>query len=172
MSDPVIDLIHRWAKDNMARIHRAWGLEGGWEGWAQVELALFLKDQHAPEDFLIQRECKGFKDSNDKIDICIVSAVQHSIFIELKCESFDNGSNFGVNVFDDYCKVENGVLRGGDPKEVYVIGISISRTGNKSMDTILGSQMLKNQFRFMFIMPEHERGSYEEVIWWYKKRVD
>jgi hypothetical protein len=68
--------------------------KGGWEGWAQTEIATFLKTHELPGSPSIHREHGIFNDSKSAVDFCIVQ--QEKVFcIEIKCESLFQSSKQG-----------------------------------------------------------------------------
>lgn len=78
----IYQLVHRRGND----IRKAFWLKGGWEGWLQVELCLWLTQA----GFYVEREVRVFKNPQQAADM----VVQHknfrgaAIIIELKCESW------------------------------------------------------------------------------------
>jgi hypothetical protein len=96
----VTQLIREFVFQNQVTIERATQLNGGWEGWLQVELALFLKDKHElsviPAN--VDREQMVYADSDPdadpesmRVDICYQHQKDQAniggAFIELKAES-------------------------------------------------------------------------------------
>ena len=64
-------------------IHSAFHMKGGWEGWFQVELALFL-EQHG---YTVKRDKQVFQGSLEAADLVVTSPQGICTIIELKCQS-------------------------------------------------------------------------------------
>ncbi|KAF9062586.1 hypothetical protein BDP27DRAFT_1427721 [Rhodocollybia butyracea] len=72
------------------KIGRAWKLKGGWEGWAQVELAIFLEDTLG-KDFGVTREDLVYEGTKQQSDIKVLQKSTNELTIlELKCKSLNN----------------------------------------------------------------------------------
>jgi hypothetical protein len=131
---PISD-IKDWVQGNMAKIDRVAALTGGWEGWAQVELALRIRKYTSAAD----REQRMFKkdytikNQTPRFDLWIPSNPQltgceRNIGIELKVRLKDNTPSFKSRLMDDFQKV---ILNEGpkyataqSPATTYVVGIT------------------------------------------------
>ncbi|KAF2836490.1 hypothetical protein M501DRAFT_1018845 [Patellaria atrata CBS 101060] len=87
--EKVIGWIKDWAKKNgnLAHIEKVQGLNGGWEKWAQVELALYINSDDVPGVLAI-REQPVYKDNSWHVDLLINpndTALDQTILLELKC---------------------------------------------------------------------------------------
>ena len=81
LSLPIIifDLMQR----KRHQIHSAYFMKGGWEGWFQVELALFLEEH----GYIVEREAHVFIAPRETADLVVTSCQVICTIIELKCES-------------------------------------------------------------------------------------
>lgn len=75
-------------------------LRGGWEGWAQVELALFL----SACGYVVEREANIFADANRRIDLLIGWQGQF-LGLEVKCETAAGAAGFYAEVDADLTKI-------------------------------------------------------------------
>ena len=78
--------IYKWVHKRCSDIRNAFWMRGGWEGWLQVELGLWLMEA----GFAVEREMHVFKNARQAADMI----VRHenfegaTIIIELKCEGW------------------------------------------------------------------------------------
>ena len=104
-----------WAGDASDRICAACSTNGGWEGWAQVEVALWWSAQQGVE---IIREEKLWND-NRKADLIIKRDSTASV-VELKCKTLaEEGGAFAGHLRDDYDKLNSLHRQDIDAKWVY-----------------------------------------------------
>ncbi|KAK4222018.1 hypothetical protein QBC38DRAFT_490831 [Podospora fimiseda] len=175
----VIGLINEWVVKNIVPLARAYLHKGGWENWAQVNLALYLQD-HAhekfgmyPEHTTVQREVNVYQ-NKDRADLVFGFAPTSQEFvIELKCESWHNGQNFGKEVVKDFNKVTEGQLKTlFKDAAVYSVAISVSAEGiaelakKPALATTYHSNMDKP------IMGEvHQDVDWAGVVvWWFRRK--
>ena len=130
--------IYQWAQAKQLDITRAFAMKGGWEGWLQVELGLYL----AKQQYIlgVDREKHVFDNANQKADLYITSnppAGPHKIVIELKCES----------QYQD-CQWQNNtpVLNGGLPVPRMVQGGMPSIAGRLQQE-LVGIQAIAQQYK-------------------------
>ncbi len=85
---------------------------GGWEGWAQTEIAMHF----APTGYDVIREVQCYW-THDKADFVInnncSSALYPKVAVELKCQSiYISGSQFSINVNSDHTKLQRYLQSG------------------------------------------------------------
>lgn len=148
----VADIIGNWGLANITSIIRAYSQKGGWEGWAQVEIASRLEDEFQRRsgpasakalDALIastttvSREVPIYpptltasgRTSQKKADIVVgfgPPSGREYVLIELKCEGYHNKDAFINAVRDDIDKVNGDIREGFKPAKVWVLGFSAS----------------------------------------------
>ena len=161
-SNPILASIQEWAEENAPKVEQAYYLSGGWEVWAQVELAIALTQQHGfrygpGEEQIITREDWVY--GRKKSDIMFEFSGGSNI-IELKCESSKNSKNFVSDVLEDLDKVKtNQIASKYWPTTVWVIGIGISDVGEKLNE-------IPELKKFVPIKGNHEC---PVKIWWWTK---
>jgi hypothetical protein len=191
MADPVIQIVNNWVRSNIDHISRAYWQKGGWEGWAQVSLALYLED-HAPSSLPnvllttdgtqanpiqiahVLREVDVYEGSAQRADI-IVPRLQPAecIIIELKCESMHNPVGFRQGLFEDVEKVRTSAIsRFKKPAVVYVVGISVSAGGIMSVQesSQLSGIMQGNADEPICSAMYPNCDFIGAVVWWWKQR--
>ena len=80
--------IYAWAQEKHRDIKAAFNMKGGWEGWLQVELGLWLEQK----GFEVEREQHVFKNTRQAADMIVTSPNSQGkdpvrTIVELKCES-------------------------------------------------------------------------------------
>ncbi|NJA06523.1 hypothetical protein HC024_12450 [Methylococcaceae bacterium WWC4] len=88
----IVGWIEGWIVKKSRKIKTAMLEKGGWEWWAQVELAPILRT--LPGDPTVQREQPIYNTPKSAVDFLITKGQQH-ICIELKCESLFKSSEQG-----------------------------------------------------------------------------
>ncbi|CAM1503614.1 Fc.00g012050.m01.CDS01 [Cosmosporella sp. VM-42] len=167
-SSAILASIANWAKneENAERISFAYDTAGGWEGWAQVEIAHQLqRDQGyrfaSNEHSTILREQPIYQSSErQKADIGIYrngDPSKGAFLFELKCESSGNSAAFAREVLKDQEKVNAGLKSTHRPATIWVIGLSYSSEAARKMAAA------SNDFK------EYQYGSGPVKIWWWKK---
>ncbi|WP_437275841.1 hypothetical protein WME90_31940 [Sorangium sp. So ce375] len=108
----LIRIIFAWFHQlDHQRIVTIYELNGGWEGWAQVELALSVDVllHRKLGKHLVEREPQGKYIGLQRADLLIRSNEAYRgllpFVIELKCESYKQRDNFNRNVFGDIGKL-------------------------------------------------------------------
>lgn len=134
-SNPLAGSIRNWAAANAEKLHKAYSYKGGWEGWAQVELAIVLEQDHGAQasyhQNVITREDTVYDGTAQRCDI-LLTTNQSGIpkwynFIELKCESSGMQDKFVGVVEADYAKVSNGMAKKNlRPCTAFVCAITVS----------------------------------------------
>ncbi|THV02295.1 hypothetical protein K435DRAFT_792650 [Dendrothele bispora CBS 962.96] len=131
----IMNTIAKWGNDNGAKLEGAYRLKGGWEGWAQVELALVLKQMFETNNpgstIEVTREDPVYSGGTQRSDILITTrkGAQHfTNMIELKCESIANAANFTRQVSEDCAKVNNGaIIATYRPCKAWVVAFSVTK---------------------------------------------
>lgn len=77
--------VQSWVLNNKEKIVQIYLQKGGWEGWAQVELASHLAS--LPGHPNIERESHVFENDRQAVDIKITCNDGTVFLVELKCES-------------------------------------------------------------------------------------
>ena len=134
--------ITQWVfdNDNNGKIRRAHDLDGGWEVWAKVELAMHIKRKYKPSQLL--REQKIYNDigARKRRQVDLVMTSDDSIFVperqvlELKCQTKDETlTSFATRVLADAKKVvdQPGLYQAFNDAKVTVFAISY---GSKPVD--------------------------------------
>ena len=150
----VFNAIMDWGDDksNRQKIDEMWQRKGGWEGWAQVELAALFnadREEHVyadPQgaspraaDFIINFE-------NDNMDYANLLD-RENVVIELKCESEHNKKRFQKAVAEDIMKI-NDVIKSEYTKYgcyLYAIALSMSKEGDEAMEGMGMNEYLYEQ---------------------------
>ncbi|KAL8780875.1 MAG: hypothetical protein Q9213_006265 [Squamulea squamosa] len=127
----IIDRIWFWINKSDSdivpkKIHIAYTQKGGWEGWAQVEIAYLVQD-HYP-NVTIDREVNVYTGTRKENDFVIrdkknVTPIQ---IVELKCErGTQEATEFRDSFKDDIKKIINNPI-GTEykPAKAYAVGIS------------------------------------------------
>ena len=104
---------------------RAQSFDGGWEGWAQVQLAMFLKQ--ATTLASISREKKIYVAApNERADL-FVEPVDGSpnVGLELKCRlKAEVKTDFQDRFLQDLAKINLGLKQGAKPCLMYAMAIT------------------------------------------------
>jgi hypothetical protein len=146
----VDNIIKEWAFNNLTRIVRAFTQKGGWEGWAQVEIATAIYDHirampyaNAKDALLVgtstvlrevpvypsTKTVKGYT-SQKAADLLIEFGPPSSrefIIIELKCEGFYNKDAFVAAVAEDVSKLNGDIQHHFKPARTWALGFSTSQ---------------------------------------------
>ena len=146
---PTDTIIKGWALKNIDRIVRAYTQKGGWEGWAQVEIATELhrardmayenaRDSLLATTTTVLREVAVYPPTNTKnggisqkrADIVVefgAPSRREFVIIELKCEGFYNKDAFVQAVKEDVDKVHGDIEHDFKPARVWALGFSTSQ---------------------------------------------
>ena len=146
---PTDTLIKKWALKNIDRIVRAYTQKGGWEGWAQVEIATELYRERDmaygdAKDSLLATTTKVLREvavypptitkkggiSQKRADIVVefgAPSRREFVIIELKCEGFYNKDAFVQAVKEDVDKVNGDIEHDFKPARVWALGFSTSQ---------------------------------------------
>lgn len=104
--------VFAWANANVGRIAVVWPLNGGWEAWAQAEIAGYINATN-PGAF-VEREVHAYAEPGLTADFLVnnpeLNDPRDELVVELKCESFRNWKNFVTGLELDVYKL-NGQMR-------------------------------------------------------------
>lgn len=108
-----VKLVQTWVKQNSSKIHKTVLLKGGWEGWAQIEIVLYIQDHIRINkyDHKVLREQKIFsedgKETQHRADIVLVdNSDQLSAILELKCQVLnEEAADTIMRLADDTAKL-------------------------------------------------------------------
>jgi hypothetical protein len=85
----LLNAIGQWANNKANDFQYYWPLKGGWESWAQAEIAAFILNADSTSD--IEREQHVYTNNSLSTDILVnanITANQQQILVvEMKCES-------------------------------------------------------------------------------------
>ncbi|KAJ4017762.1 hypothetical protein NW752_001670 [Fusarium irregulare] len=128
-AEPVIQKIADWAAAKP--LLRIYAQKGGWEKYAQVELAMYLQDKLGGDP---TREVPVFKDDKELADILYKPLNEPKYFIELKCQSSlqdsRNVDSFANRILDDMIKCDyGGRAPGYENTPALAIGIGVDPAG-------------------------------------------
>lgn len=151
-------LIQQWAGDNTEKIVKAYAQKGGWEGWAQVEIATMLADRfrrvlqsgslmdravNRERSYVVNREVNIYEGPNGeksqlRADIVVqikdaAGKLVQTVIIELKCEGYYNDTPFWTLVAADVKKVGGIVKNEYKPALLWVMGFSAAQDTYKQM---------------------------------------
>jgi hypothetical protein len=167
-NNPILASIAAWAEEKSDMIQFAYNTKGGWEGWAQVELAARLYKDHGykygpNQQSKIVREVPIYTSSNrSAADIAIYKngdPAQGALIFELKCESYKSTDKFKKNVLLDWEKVTGGLKPEFTSADIWVIGLAISNDANQAMENINPA------------FDEYQYPSGPVTIWWKQTEV-
>ncbi|KAF5721152.1 hypothetical protein FGLOB1_360 [Fusarium globosum] len=129
-AEPLIQKIADWAAAKP--LQRIYTQKGGWEGYAQVELAMYLQDQLGGDP---TREVQVYKDG-ELADILYTPLNEPGYFIELKCQSLlqdsDNLDSFANRILSDMIKCDPALTAraaGYENMPALAIGIGVDAAG-------------------------------------------
>ncbi|KAL8713283.1 MAG: hypothetical protein Q9225_006787 [Loekoesia sp. 1 TL-2023] len=137
----IVDRVWWWIRQSgdgttPLKIAAAYHQRGGWEGWAQVEIAYAIQQKY--EKVALVREVKVFEGTGQAADFVITHRTDHTQpvqIVELKCERGSlSGNQFGALVASDIRKIQTSPLRADfKPATVYVVAISVTQDGLRSL---------------------------------------
>jgi hypothetical protein len=137
-------LIKQWAFANTEKIVKHYAQKGGWEGWAQCEIAAVLTDHfraiQGSTKSVVEREVPVYPavgNSRQRADVVVQmqsnGKLVQAVIIELKCEGYHNADAFVTNVEADVKKVGGIVKDEYKPAWMWVMGFSASEPTYKKM---------------------------------------
>jgi hypothetical protein len=143
----IIDEVEDWLGRNKNKVAAAYLTKGGWEGWAQVELALFLHDKFGTNTINIFREdgrpyTQANPASGERSDMYIQSNDGTALGVELKCESLFQQQTANTRIarrlYADMVKVA-GIISPPQHTTMYAIGISVTQEGLNDLKELAGA---------------------------------
>ncbi|KAJ4490752.1 hypothetical protein J3R30DRAFT_131739 [Lentinula aciculospora] len=161
----VMEKILEWANDvvNAEKIEKAYNQKGGWEGWVQVELAMYLQKVLGGQGIAtILREQNVYNGNSQKCDFLIKTQKENGEYFtnmfELKCESSGNAGKFRTEVRDDCTKIANGVWNTEfNPCEAWIVAFSVTKN---VADFMVGGRNLRRYYKTI------QAGQIQMSVWW------
>lgn len=101
--------------------------QGGWERWAQGQIALFKNDVDGIQVYTEQRIYKNDPKEAVDLDFRAPGQNQKDVYVELKCYSQindDTANTFAKNMHDDFNKIRKPLKAGLQGSTLWAIGIS------------------------------------------------
>lgn len=115
------------------KIYSAYQQKGGWEGWAQVELA-YLIEQKYGASFIITREDVIYDGNTQRADLLLVDRANPNSrqIIELKCQGYRKDQQYGnrsivAEVQSDVVKLQQNLKQAFKPARCLAIGIACTQ---------------------------------------------
>ncbi|KAL5372178.1 hypothetical protein PMIN06_010258 [Paraphaeosphaeria minitans] len=156
--DDILSIIGQWGIDNYLTIREVYWQKGGWEGWAQVELALLFTQQYKKTNTF--REELVYWGNNRRADLTLELQGEKTQVIELKMESlFQDQAPGGVTSFitkmkEDILKIDTYNLKPEyRPALVYAIGFSCRDEVNEYCLDGNNWQPYKNDVDYKLLVP-------------------
>jgi hypothetical protein len=97
-------LVASWAFANSDKILSVAASKGGWEKWAQAEIALYIMLRNRDYDFC--REVPVYGDASTADFVLNYAARTNQTYVELKCQSNYGSDNFARFLLRDYAKLQ------------------------------------------------------------------
>ena len=124
MGDNLVGFIKAWlAQQTKAIYPPQW--QGGWERWAQGQVALFMEGTNG---YQVLTEQNIYEDSDDAVDLEFRNpSAKVRSFCELKCygsANDDTPNTFINNILDDWAKVQEPLKAEYKASILWVIGLS------------------------------------------------
>ncbi|RSL59339.1 hypothetical protein CEP54_007263 [Fusarium duplospermum] len=127
--------------DNQAKFEDALHQPGGWEGWAQYEIASWINRRfYVGANFAgpqPEREVHIYQNRpRDKADIAVMDdgsmfLKEETVVVELKCESWNN-PKFKDDVDKDVDKIKDAVFKLPNVR-AYAVALTLSEDGEEAM---------------------------------------
>ncbi|KAG7087365.1 hypothetical protein E1B28_013338 [Marasmius oreades] len=172
-TNPILGAIIDWGKNHHIkdRIRQAYQQRGGWEGWVQLELAIYLEDfflnnKYPDCEIKVTREEYTYGETQKRSDILFMTtkSAYHIFYnaIELKCEAKNTGAaGFKLEVKKDCEKVDNAKPKGSfAPCTTWVVAFSTTPDANLS-DLKVGQRKLEKYKDTIPIVQD-----LEITLWW------
>ncbi|KAA3610703.1 MAG: hypothetical protein D8M58_20905 [Calditrichaeota bacterium] len=101
------DAVTQWAGRRNGQFKYNWTVNGGWEGWIQVDLTAYILSVDSRIEIL--REQSIFTSSRKKVDLLLNVDLDtdYQIPVEIKAESFFNRNRFVSGVNGDLKKLND-----------------------------------------------------------------
>ena len=131
----VYKIIDKWTTVTYAKVLQAYRFKGGWEGWAQIELAMGIQAKY--KDITVTREVLVYEGSAERADLVLAKAGETTHIIELKVFSLWRFEEYGktsfVNGFiEDIDKItQKGVRASVGPAQLHAVGLCCVDAANE-----------------------------------------
>ena len=133
------ELVLAWANENVDRTRLVWPLAGGWEAWAQAEIAGHI-NMRVAESF-VDREPPVYLDGS-RADLLINNPFQNGaadlIVVEIKCESLRNWRSFVDGLRYDAWKLSGAMRMGLGASRKVVLGLFFSPESEEQLAELSG----------------------------------
>ncbi|KAL8796089.1 MAG: hypothetical protein Q9182_007423 [Xanthomendoza sp. 2 TL-2023] len=168
----IVDRVWFWINKSdatvPAKIAAAYNQKGGWEGWAQVEIAYLVHVKYP--NVTIDREVNvyaGTKKENDFVITDNVQPTKPKQIVELKCErGTQTAAQFKQSFIDDIQKINSlPIAPAYKPAKAYALGISCTAACHKLM--------METEWKNLGYKVTWTQGPAGSNIWmwWYEKDV-
>lgn len=138
-----LQLVHGWANENVERIRHVWPLAGGWEAWAQAEIAGYINARH-PQTYIVREPMVYLDDS--RADFLVNDPAQNvmadEIVVEMKCESLGNWRAFIGGLRFDTWKLNGQMRMGLDSGKKISLGIFFSPETQEQLAELTGYEIV------------------------------
>ena len=137
--DDLIDILRQistwvWNQEVLQKILTTYHQKGGWEGWAQVEIAYFITKNNK---VTIDREVEIYTATRKRVDFIITDPGKVKQIIELKCERQSLwGTKFKDAYVEDIRKFRGSVFEQYKNTLLYAVAITCTDEGRKEMSKI------------------------------------
>ena len=156
--DDVLAITAQWAVERIDTIREIYWQRGGWERWAQVELALLFTQQYPATN--TTREQLVYVGSTRRADLTLELKGEETQVIEMKMESLWQDSSSGgpanfVNALkNDIYKIDvNNLLPKYRPALVYALGITLMDPVNRFALNPENWAPYQNDIKFRLLIP-------------------
>lgn len=178
-SNPIVAGIRDWATQNAWKLAEAYKMKGGWEGWAQVEIAISVTRQHGFNYGKIRtdttREARVYEGTDKRSDILLATYEENRAYpkwtnmIELKCEGYYNKDRFVAAVEDDFKKLQSGKIKAEYGRCTgWVVAINVDPKVGKQLEAKLPDLSKLTAVKAEKGGPTKEE-ELELTIWFYSK---
>lgn len=143
----VLSILYAWATENYTKINNIYLHRGGWEAWAQTELAYYLTTRYPAINTF--REEHVYVDRRQKADLLLLpidrSQDPEAIIVELKAQSMIADSSsptaFCKRMLEDIEKLDGDKVAATYlPAKVFAIGFTLTDQVSEQMNnrTVFG----------------------------------
>lgn len=147
----ILKEVEHWTTHAMYQIDSAWKQKGGWEGWAQVEIALAFteKDSDVGEHYEVTREGYPYGGLH-RADIILTpkDAQYRTEVIELKCQS-ENRTEYGFTyvVEEDVNWIISKYKSAKTPTRFWALAITMTKSMRDEVVKMMVKKGLKCEQR-------------------------
>ena len=135
--DQFLTFVLEWAQQSVQNIRRVWPLPGGWEAWAQAEIAAYINEIDASTS--IQREARvypGQKRADFLLNVGTTLQLPQQVVVEMKCESLNNRAAFIPGINKDVTKLQNELEVPYNTCQKLTLGIFFSREAGDQLQRL------------------------------------